>query len=123
MDDRQLRIGQRPPAQVSSVPVDFTVTRGGAAVETEGFVLVVNTGGLQFVKAYLTLTNATTATGTLQVTVPYLESVPTQVFGTMGILGSINGDVPVKITAGVIAPVNTLSSLAAGDTISIQGVL
>jgi hypothetical protein len=122
MDDRQLRIGQRAPVQVSSVPVDFTVTKGGVAVETEGFVLVVNSGGLSFVKGYLELIDPP-ATGAWEVTVPYLESTPAQVFGTIGWSGSANTNAPAKIAAGVITSTATAPASVPGDVLTIQGVL
>lgn len=122
MEDRQLRIGQRPPVQVSSVPVDFTVSRGGVPVTTEGFVLVVNTGGLSFVKAYLELVSPPT-TGTFTVAVPYLATTPTQVFGSFAWSGSANSYTAAKITAGAITPTGTVPALADGDVLTIQGVL
>ena len=120
MQDRQLRLQQRPQIQSALLLPDYTLKRDGTVIDHEGDLKLVAGQGIMLVKGVFVLTAAaSTGAWTIETTL----SVPDQVFGTWGMSGSVVASTSAAITSGVITALSTFPAAVAGDTITIQGVL
>jgi len=118
MLDRQLRLSQRAPAQVSALPLDYVLSRGGIPVDCTGELSAVYTGGLTLVRGIFTLIgSAPSGDWTLSHTLSAIGH------GVWIQTGSATGLSPALFVAGMTTTLSTLPGASTGDLITIQGVL
>ena len=114
MHDRQLRLAQRHPVQVSPIPsFDTTITRGGVAMTLVGETRIVNTGGITLVSGKYTASGPTT--GAFAVTVPELAGFPDQMAGQLGFVGTNSWADFLKLSSGVLSTIGAITDQAGND--------
>ena len=120
MQDRQLRLAQRPVVQTALLLPNYALKRAGTVIDHDGEIKLVGTQGVMLLKGVFTL-NAAASTGAW--TIELTLDVPDQVFGTWGMTGSVIASTSAMIASNVITALSSFPAAVAGDVLTIQGVL